>query len=109
MQNISLSTESPHSPFEETINDIFVGNLSFFCEENHLFDLFLEYGAVKNVRIIRNDNNTRSLMFGFVTMSSPHEATEMARLLNNHLFMGRSMRYVHYFSIISKQFLIKYF
>ena len=100
MQKNSLSAESPRPPFEETTNGIFVGNLSFFCEENHLFDLFNEYGTVKNVRIVRNDNNTRSLMFGFVTMLSAHEAVEMARLLNNHLFMGRAIRYVLYFSFI---------
>lgn len=76
----------------EQPNVVFVGNLSYFCEESHLYDLFDQYGHVQHVRIVRNDSNTRSLMFGFVTVGSPHEAREMERLLNNHLFMGRRMR-----------------
>jgi RNA recognition motif-containing protein len=85
----------PHRPTSTTIeqpNIVFVGNLSYFCEESDLFELFNQYGRVQHVRIVRNDTNTRSLMFGFVTLSSVHEAREMERLLNNHLFMGRSMR-----------------
>lgn len=73
-------------------NELFIGNLSYFCEEKDLFDLFDQYGSVEDVRIIKNDTGTRSLMFGFVTMSSVHEAREMEKLLNNHMFMGRRIR-----------------
>ena len=73
-------------------NILFVGNLSFFCEESHLFDLFDQYAHVNGVRIVRNDNRTRSLMFGFVTLSSVHEAKEMERVLNGSFFMGRRLK-----------------
>ncbi len=73
-------------------SEIFVGNLSFFCEESHVYELFNAYGNVEEVRIVRNDSNTRSLMFGFATMSSPAEAREMCKLLNGHLFMGRNLK-----------------
>ena len=73
-------------------NELFVGNLSYFCEEKDLFELFDQYGNVEDVRIIKNDSGTRSLMFGFVTMASVYEAREMEKLLNNHLFMGRRLR-----------------
>ncbi len=73
-------------------NILFVGNLSYFCEVSHLFDLFNEYGRVNGVRMVRNDNRTRPLMFGFVTMSTAHEASEMERILNGSFFMGRRLR-----------------
>ncbi len=74
-------------------NEVFVGNLSYFCEEDHLFVLFSEYFYnVANVRIMRNHDRTRSLMYGFVATTSPLEAVEMIRLLNGHLFMGRNIR-----------------
>lgn len=73
-------------------NELFIGNLSYFCEEKDLFELFDQYGNVEDVRIIKNDTGTRSLMFGFVTMSSVHEAREMEKLLNGHMFMGRRIR-----------------
>ncbi len=73
-------------------NVLFVGNLSFFCEEKHLFELFNQYGPVENVHIVRNDDHTRSLLFGFVTMTTAHAAREMHRLLNECMFMGRRMK-----------------
>ncbi len=72
---------------------VFVGNLSYFCEDRHLHDLFNEYGEVNNARVMRSDDNTRSLMFGFVTMSSVNQAKEMERIFNGHMFMGRKLRY----------------
>ncbi len=73
-------------------NELFVGNLSYFCEEKDLYALFEENGHVEDVRIIKNDSGTRSLMFGFVTMSTIHETREMEKLLNNQMFMGRKLR-----------------
>jgi RNA recognition motif-containing protein len=73
-------------------NELFVGNLSYFCEEKDLYQLFDQYAHVEDVRIIKNDSGTRSLMFGFVSLSTVHEAREMEKLLNNYLFMGRRIR-----------------
>jgi RNA recognition motif-containing protein len=95
MMRMNPLTAVPHRPTSTTVeqpNVVFVGNLSYFCEETHVFELFNQYGHVQHVRIVRNDSNTRSLMFGFVTLSSIHEAREIERLLNNHMFMGRRMR-----------------
>ena len=82
----SGSSGQGHKPHE-----LFVGNLSFFCEERHLFELFDQYTRVNGVRVMRNELRTRSLMFGFVTLSCPHDANEMARVLNGTFFMGRRM------------------
>ncbi len=73
-------------------NEVFVGDLSYFCEEKDLFELFSQYGAVDNCRIVRNDSKNRSLMFGFVCMSNEQEAQAAAKLLNNYTFMGRAMK-----------------
>ncbi len=73
-------------------NEIFVGNLSFFCTERDLFDLFFPYGHVTNVRITRNDHKNRSLMFGFIAFASAQEAREMVKVFDRHLFMGRCLR-----------------
>lgn len=74
------------------LNVLFVGNLSFFCEERDLQNLFGQYAPVQSIRIVRNDDKTRSLMYGFVAMASNQEAIEMTKLFNNHLFMGRNMK-----------------
>ncbi len=73
--------------------EIFVGNLSYFCDEKLLFELFDQYTAVANVRIMRGEDRKRSLMYGFVMLSSTRqELEEVCRILNGHLFMGRNIR-----------------
>ncbi len=77
---------------EEESAVVFVGNLSYFCDETQLQTLMDNCGHVKLVRIVRNEANSRSLMYGFVTMASSHEAQEMERLFDGHFFMGRRIR-----------------
>jgi RNA recognition motif-containing protein len=88
----SYGSYPPHPPPGSSCC-LFVGNLSYFCTDTHLHDLFDQYGHVQQVKIVMNDLNTRSLMFGFVTMASMIEATEMERLMNGMVFMGRKLRY----------------
>ncbi len=92
-------------------NELFVGNLSYFCEEQDLYDLFsniltqrqLEFGqpvevavltnTVSAVRIIYSDGQPRrSLMFGFVTLHSLKDANFCASRLQNVMFMGRKLK-----------------
>ncbi len=77
---------------KSTENVLFVGNLSYFCEEKHLYELFDQCAHVSEVRIMLNDTRTRSLMFGFVTVATAHEACEMARIFNGTFFLGRKLR-----------------
>ncbi len=72
--------------------ELFVGNLSYFCEEKDIFALFNDYSTVTNVRIMRTDDQTRSLKYGFVVIANHQELEEICRLLNGHLFMGRCLR-----------------
>ncbi len=80
-------------------NTLFVGNLSFFCEESHLFQLFDQYGDVQQVHIIRNVVKSASSpsrpLFGFVTLKSDAQVADAIRILDNHFFMGRTLRYVY--------------
>jgi RNA recognition motif-containing protein len=73
-------------------NDLFVGNLSYFCREKDLLDLFAQHGQVLSGHIVYNDQRTRSLMYGFVTMSTEAEARSVATTLNNQIFMGRTIK-----------------
>ncbi len=82
-------------------NEVFVGNLSYFCEEVHLYDLFSQYSNVTNVRIVRTEDRSRSLLFGFVALKNPCEMELVSEIFNNHLHMGRQMRYALIFSSVS--------
>ncbi len=84
--------QSPQNRTPMLKNEVFVGNLSYFCDENDLYQLFDNYADVTHVRIVRNAENNRTLMFGFVTLSTVNEAKEMSKLLTGQLFMGRKLR-----------------
>ncbi len=71
---------------------LFVGNLSFFCEDKHLHQLVEQYAHIEFIRILFNRRLGKSLMYGFVTVSTDSEADEVVTLLDGHLFMGRRLK-----------------
>lgn len=79
-------------------NELFVGNLSYFCQENDLYQFLDGYCHVSNVRIMRGVTNNsngkphRPLLFGFVTVATVQEAHEMSKLMTGMIFMGRKLR-----------------
>lgn len=72
--------------------EIFVGDLSFFCRDHHLVQLFGRYGVVEKARVRMSDNKKNSLMFAFIRMKTAEAATIAAEALNGFLFMGRTLR-----------------
>ncbi len=82
-----MNFQHQHHPKE-----IFCGNLSLFCVENDLLQVFNEYAKVRAVRIIRNQERTKSLMYAFIRFETVSEAEEMARLFHGQLFQGRKLR-----------------
>ncbi len=88
-----LTTGRPMSSLDTNSHrELYVGDLSFFCEERHLLELFSTYGFVEKCRVVRSNDKTRSLLFGFVTMSTIDQAIMAVSGLNNYMFMGRILR-----------------
>ena len=73
-------------------NELFVGDLSYFCKENDLIDLFSHYGVVADARVKRSDTKGKTLMYGFVRMENLKAALSAATELNGSIFMGRKMK-----------------
>lgn len=70
------------SPSQSTGWCIFVYNLAPETEESILWQMFGPFGAVQNVKIIRNFSNQKCKGFGFVTMTSYEEAANAINALN---------------------------
>jgi cold-inducible RNA-binding protein len=73
-------------------NELFVGDLSFFCNEVHLHDLFAPFGTVVEARVKRSDKGGRTLMYGFVRMDTLKAALDSAKALNGIMLLGREIR-----------------
>jgi RNA recognition motif-containing protein len=70
---------------------IFVGNLSYFCSEGVLRNIFKPYGTV-NSTIIRKTKANQTLYYGFVQMKSSQEASLAVSNLDGCMVQGRRMK-----------------
>ncbi|OGT33996.1 MAG: hypothetical protein A3C44_07905 [Gammaproteobacteria bacterium RIFCSPHIGHO2_02_FULL_39_13] len=74
-----------HYPESE---QLYVGNLSYHVNAYHLKELFSKYGAVQNVRLIKNARTGRSKGFAFITYHNVKDAKK-ALALNGEEMRGR--------------------
>ncbi len=84
---------SPAPNFTE--EEVFVGDLSYFCTEQDLHQFFAPIGDVVEVRIRWSQEIRRlghSLMHGFVKFRTAAEANTADQRYDNTMFMGRYMR-----------------
>ncbi len=68
---------------------IYVGNMNYKIEEVDLGELFEQYGAVNNVRIISDRKTLQSKGFGFVEMEDGEEAKQAIQALNEASWKDR--------------------
>ena len=67
-----------------------MGNLSYQVTEQDLKDFFGKYGAIEQVRIVRNYSSGRSKGFGFVTYRTTAEAKN-ALAAHGQKYQGRTI------------------
>lgn len=67
---------------------LYVGNLSYQVTEQDLKELFSKYGAIEQVRIVKNYHSGRSKGFGFVTYRTASE-TNSALSAHGQKYQGR--------------------
>jgi RNA recognition motif-containing protein len=72
--------------------NIYVGNLPFNLGEEDLKEIFEEYGAVGETKIISDKFSGRSKGFGFVEMENDEEANNAIKELNNAEVSGRNIK-----------------
>ncbi len=95
-------------PPSEGNYQIFIGNLSFFCQEQDLLNLFSPIVHVQDCRVMRSDDGTRSLLFGFITVGTMREVEEVCKLFDHNVYFGRRLRYVSSVSSLTSSCAKKY-
>ena len=71
------------------MTNIYVGNLSFDTTEQHLREVFEEFGQVAAVNLIIDRQSGNSRGFAFVEMSDAAAARAAILALNQHELDGR--------------------
>ncbi len=71
--------------------NLYVGNLAYSMEEQELEQIFVKYGQVTSVKIIRDRETNRSKGFGFVEMADRAQAEKAISELNNQVIKQRKI------------------
>lgn len=72
-------------------NNLFVAGLDFSLTNEHLTQVFAEYGTVKSAKVITDKFSGQSRGFGFVEMSTQEEAAECIKNLDGASLSGRTL------------------
>ena len=75
----------------ENARTLFIGDLSYFCTEEDLLNIFASYGPILTVRIRRGVTGD-SLMHGFIAVATLDAAHRAIQDLDGVEFMGRNMK-----------------
>jgi RNA recognition motif-containing protein len=76
----------------ENPNQIFVGDVSKFCNAAKLKSLFLQFGRVIDVNIKRNSKTGKPKSYGFVTFEDSKCAANAIEQLDGFEYFGRKLR-----------------
>lgn len=71
---------------------LFVGDLSIFCTEADLRELFETFGELSEVKIIRCEETKKNLSYGFVKYEDTEAAVKAIDELNGFMLCGRPLR-----------------
>lgn len=73
------------------VDNVFVGNLSFFCTAEDLMELFQAHVPIKSASIVKTKSGLSSY-YGFVYLENDDDASKVAEIFNGKKFMGRKMK-----------------
>ena len=71
---------------------LFVGDLSIFCSEQELEKTFAPFGTLVEIKIMRSEETSRNLSYGFVKFATANSAKAAMNELNGIMLCGRQMR-----------------
>jgi len=90
LERIKLNIEEGRNPKHVGDYKMYVGNISFKCNEDDLEEVFGEYGPVGDVSMVR-DNDGRLRGFGFITMRNKEDGEKCLAELDGVELKGRNL------------------
>lgn len=75
----------------DDLRTLFVGDLSVYCSETDLQNLFSQFGPIEKITIKRGVSGTTNLSYGFVKFYH-RESAEAATAMKGIMFLGRAIK-----------------
>lgn len=72
---------------------LFVGNLSVFCTERDIQQVFEPFGHIVEIRMAKSEDENKHLSYGFVKFSNVASAQLAMHDLNGVILCGRPLKY----------------
>jgi hypothetical protein len=88
---VAMAPASLKQAKEDETSSIYVGNLPFNAGESDVRNLFMPYGEVIEVRLVKDRRSRRPKGYGFVEMSVS-DAKSAIKHLNGTDYAGRTLR-----------------
>ena len=76
-------------------SSLFIGDLAIFCSERDIEEAFAPYGEIQEIKIMRSEETSRNLSYGFIKFSNPQSAKIAMTQLNGVILCGRPLRYIN--------------
>ncbi len=77
---------------EHPFYSIYVGNLNYKLDENHLLGLFKKYGFIRKINVVKDKKNQKNTGIAFVEMAKYDHVKTAIEKLNNTLQFGRTIK-----------------
>jgi len=74
------------------VMNIYLGNLPDSITEEQIRSLFVTFGEIESIKIIKDRFSGRSKGFGFIDMPSNSQADQAIKALNGNLINGNSIK-----------------
>lgn len=87
----SAAVPSPAATYKGETVTLYVGNLPYRANEDAVKELFQRFGAVINVRLMKDRQTGRRRGFGFVEVAAK-DSTKMIQKLNDFNFQERTLK-----------------
>ena len=72
--------------------NIYVGQLPYGMTEDELREMFVEYGEIGSLNLIKDKFSGQSKGFGFIDMPNNSEADKAIKALNKSMLNGREIK-----------------
>ena len=72
--------------------NIYIGNLAPATTEEALKELFVEFGEIESIKVIKDRMTGRPRGFGFIEMPSNSEADQAIKALNGRRIDGNNIK-----------------
>jgi RNA recognition motif-containing protein len=71
---------------------LFIGNLSVFCTEHDIEQLFSQYGSILEIRMAKSEDQSKHLSYGFVKFANVASAQIAMHDLDGYILCGRPLK-----------------